>query len=278
MVRRPAKSSPSLYKLIDCAETGQIRAFVLSDDFAKLRETILPWLSEPDGDESPVRARLTAMLHEVSRDRLLPLDREAERILRLASGNGAHALDGIVQARAKASTLAAYLAQRDGVARALWAWLDTRELFEAAESALHVRLYRQYGRYYDAFEIDGETEVAALPDDPDMGALAAAVEAALDLGTGCTVMVFDLPTAADEPAATMFLVWHPQQLSSVRDLLETGERRTIPVRPPGEGIVVYTPSARQIEICADTMAVRKVLADEFARVVLGLNLSAKPLT
>lgn len=277
MARRPARSSPSLYKLIDGADIDQVVGFLHSDEFAKLRDLIAPWLPEPDADEAGARSRLTAMLHELTRDRLLPLDREAERVLRLGGRNGAHALDGIVQAKAGAAALLAFRSQKDALSRALWAWLDVRNLFDAAESALHVRLYRQFGRYYDAFEIDGESEVAVLPEGLDMSTFASAVEAALDLGPGCTVTVFDLPTAADEPAAIMFLVWHPQPLSSVRDLLESGERRTIPIRPPGEGIIVYTPATRQIEVCADTMPVRKVLVDEFARVVLGQNLSAKPL-
>lgn len=277
MARRPAKSSPSLYKLFDSAEIAQIREFGRSDDFANLREMIAPWLPEPDGDEGPTRERLAAMLHELSRDKLLPLDREAERVLRLASGNGPHALEGIVQANASADALATFKAQKDPLAKSLWAWLDRHELFEAAESALHVRLYRQYGRYYDAFEIDSESEVVALPEDQDMSALAAAVEAALDLGPGCTVTVFDLPTAADELPAIMLLIWHPQPVASVRDLRESGERRTIYFRPPGEGIIVYTPAARQIEVCADTIPVRNVLAHAFARTCLGLNLSAKPL-
>ena len=53
---------------------------------------------------------------------------------------------------------------------------------------------------------------------------------------------------------------------------------TIYFRPPNEAILIYTPSLRQIEVCADSQVVRQEVAGSFAEISLGHNVSEKPLT
>ena len=49
-------------------------------------------------------------------------------------------------------------------------------------------------------------------------------------------------------------------------------------RPPNEATLIYTPSLRQIEVCADSPVVRQKVSDSFAEVALGHDVSQKPLT
>lgn len=108
-------------------------------------------------------------------------------------------------------------------------------------------------------------------------ALIAEIEARLDLGEGCRIERFDIPAEAGEPAAEMYIIYHPNPLTSAREIREDGERRTIYFRPPGEATVVFTPATGTIEVRADTKVIRRDVAESFAKVVLDQDLSSEPL-
>lgn len=109
-------------------------------------------------------------------------------------------------------------------------------------------------------------------------ALAAKVTTALELRTACTVKALDLPATATHPASIMLIVRHGGPLSSVYDHRDDGRRGTIYYRPPNEATLIYTPSMRQIEVCADSPVVRQKVSDSFAEVALSHDISQKPLT
>ncbi|MGZ8869221.1 MAG: hypothetical protein ACXW2P_12835 [Thermoanaerobaculia bacterium] len=71
---------------------------------------------------------------------------------------------------------------------------------------------------------------------------------------------------------------HGGPLSSVYDHRDDGRRGTIYYRPPNEATLIYTPSLRQIEVCADSPVVRQTVSDSFAEIALGHDISQKPLT
>lgn len=94
----------------------------------------------------------------------------------------------------------------------------------------------------------------------------------------CTVKALDLPATDTHPASIMLIVRHGGPLSSVYDHRQDGRRGTIYYRPPNEATLIYMPSMRQIEVCADSPVVRQTVSDSFAEVALGHDISQKPLT
>ncbi len=95
-------------------------------------------------------------------------------------------------------------------------------------------------------------------------ALATKITKVLELKTNCTVKALDLPATSAHPASIMLIVRHGGPLSSVYDHRDDGRRGTIYYRPPNEATLIYTPSMRQIEVCADSPVVRQEVAGAFA--------------
>ena len=274
MPRTPHKSCPSLYHLVEHAEATHIASFLEQDEFSRQK-----WLAPYRQIECDTasRAVFDKLLHDESKSRLEPLEREAARVLTVAERRGQYALDGLAKSKLKQQDLARFQKQKDDLCRSLWVYLNHRLLFEAVESVLHLHLYRRYGKHYQSFQADPtsarpEAELAELLD-----RLIKEIEALLDRGSGCSVERFDLPAAAEHPAAEMYIIYHPNPLSSAREVRDDGERRTLYFRPPGEATVVFTPATGTIEVRADTKVLRRDVAESFAKHVLQQNLSNKPL-
>jgi hypothetical protein len=103
------------------------------------------------------------------------------------------------------------------------------------------------------------------------------IEALLDRGGGCSIEPFVLSADADHPAAEMYIIYHPNPLTSEKEVREDGERRTLYFRPPGEATLVFTPATGTIEVRADSKVLRRDVAENFAKIVLDQDLSNRPL-
>ena len=278
MAKSAMKSSPSLYYLIEHGQHLQLERFLRSASFQSM-EWLFGYHGSETGDETTYRTALFEMLSIRSKGDLQPLEYEAERIRRMAESEGAYVLGALAHSRLELDE-GRYFSRElvDDTARSFWCYLQKPSLFEAAEGALHVRSFRQYRKHYQRYEIDrGETDFdlkAGLQAD----ALVTELTARLDLGPGCRIEQFEMPTEADEPAALMLLIYVPESPSSARHLRDDGVRETHYFRPPGEAIVVYTPDTRILEVCTAKSQIRYVVAETIAGVGLGQDLSSKPLT
>lgn len=131
---------------------------------------------------------------------------------------------------------------------------------------------------YDSFEINAENRIVDHSGEIDEEALASLLTVRLDLRSRVSIRTLDLPKTANHPASVMVIVRHAGPLSSVFSHRDNGLRSTIYYRPPNEATLIWTPSLNVMEICGPTPAVRREVADGFAEVVLGADLSTKPLT
>jgi len=275
MARQLFRSCPSLHHIIDRAPFEQIEQLLRCDPFTDLPVRV-PEPEDPTSFPDLRRAQVLNPLSGLSAEAVLPPEREAARICALADAKGGKALEGLVASRYDPREAQVFHAQPDALSRSIWAYLHARRLFDAAESVVHLRLYRDYSKLYDAFEL-----VDCVPLDPnaiDVERLGLAVSSSLGLGSTCTVSIFEMPRTGDEPKAMLLLIQHPGSLSSVQDLPDSGQRRTLYYRPPNEAAVVYTPATGVIEVCATSPTVRRVVADTVAATTLGQDLSQKPLT
>lgn len=274
MVRAPAKSCPALFRLFGDAEASMIAAFLQMRVFDKLT-----WLVDYsfDPDETDGNVPAAAMLREQRKEKLSPLETEAARIVTMSSDRGQFALDGLVRTKLAPERKHEFDIQRDSLARSFWAYLNEPMLFEAAENTLHLRLYRRYDRHYQTFMVepaeDGETDV----DSSVLRALLEDLRARLDRGDGYEVDRFAIPPDGDEPAQVMYLVVHPEPPTSVRELHDDGQRTTMYFRPPGEIMIVHTPSTGRVHVRAGTRKLRHDAAESFIRTVLEQEPTQQPV-
>ena len=274
MARAPAKTCPNLSRLFDEAEPMLLAAFLDSKVFERLS-----WLGtyrfEPDDPDGPAAA--SEMLRKEKKVQLGPLESEAARIVHIASDRGEYALDGLARTKLESDRARELLSGRDKLARSLWAFANEHGLFEAAENSLHLRLYRRYDKHYQTFM--AEPSVAG---GPDVGSallkqLLADLNNRLDRGDGYSIDKFDIPEDGDEPAADMYLLFHPDPPTSVREIDDDGNRSSIYFRPPGEAMIVYTPSTGRVHVRAGNRKLRHTIAERFIETALEQTYSNQPV-
>lgn len=273
MVRAPNKTCPNLNRLFQDAEPLLISAFLERSSFERQG-----WLSkyrfEPGNPGGVEAAR--AMLQKERKEKLNPLETEAARIITISNPRGKFALDGVAKTKLEADRRSSLTGQRDELARSLWAYLNEHSLFEAAENSLHLRLYRRYDKHYQTFlAAPSQGETHARRDVLEV--MLSNLGESLDRGEGYAIDRFDIPEDGDEPAAEMYLLFHPNPPTSVREIDDAGNRTRIYFRPPGEAMVVYTPSTGRVHVRADTRALRHEIAEEFIVTVLEQPMSHQPV-
>jgi len=281
MPRKALSLSPHTYGLIEDVRIDLLREVLAFRDGHNEPDLKLPEnVPDPNDDDAvdAFRRQIIETLSQFDPDELRPAEQRCRRIRALADGKGVTSLTTIVDQQFDEEQAQDFGRQPDALCRSIWAFLNARETFEDAESFHFARQFRDYGKLYDAFEVELENAVALNAASIDEIALAAKVTSALELKTACTVKALDLPATATHPASVMLIVRHGGPLSSVYDHRDDGRRGTIYYRPPNEATLIYTPSLLQIEVCADSPVVRQKVSDTFAEVALNHDISQKPLT
>lgn len=197
---------PNISRLFDDAEAELLSGFLDRKAFERLS-----WLStykfDPGNPDGPSVAR--NMLPQEKKDRRGRLEAEAARIVTIASDRGEYVLQGLATTTLEPDRAKELLNRRDKLARSLWAFANEHGLFEAAENSLHLRLYRRYDKHYQTFMAEPSVDGG-----PDTGSalleeLLVDLNKRLDRGDGYSIDKFDIPEDSDEPAAEMYLLFHP---------------------------------------------------------------------
>ena len=274
MARQPAKTCPSLSRLFDDATPADVADFLRAKVFDRLG-----WLDryKVDPDRPDGLDAASAMLRDQKKERLGPLETEAARIVTIAGPRGQFALDGLARTKLDPDRFAALTGQRDELARSLWTYNNENTLFEAAENSLHLRLYRRYDKHYQTFMAEPSQEDHQGSGRGTLELLLADLKTRLDRGDGYDIDRFDIPADGDEAAAEMYLLFHPDPPTSVREIDDTGQRLRIYFRPPGEAMVVYTPSTGMVHVRANTRSLRHMIAESFIETMLGQPPSRQPV-
>jgi len=272
MVRAPGKSCPNLSRLFDDAEPDPLAVFFHAKTFERL-----DWLKKYSAPDplTPVDAR--EMLRQEKKDKLGPLETEAARIIKIAGVRGQYSLEGLARTKLAPDRTKVLLGQRDELGRSLWAFVNEHSLFEAAENGLHLRLYRRYDKHYQTFMAEPSAEGG-----PDAGSalldeLLYDLNKRLNRGDGYSIDRFDIPADGEEPAAEMYLLFHPAPPTSVREIYDDGTRSRIYFRPPGEAMIVYTPTTGQVHVRAGNRALRHIVAERFIETALVQTYSSQPV-
>ncbi len=274
MVRAPTKTCPNLSQMFEGAQHELVAAFLHHKAFEKLL-----WLKKyrPNPDEPGEPKAPNEMLQQEKKDKLSPLETEAARIVTIAGPRGQFALGGLAGTKLISDRSQVLMGQRDELARSLWAFLNESILFEAAENSLHLRLYRRYDKHYQTFMVEPSPNGGPPAGSAVIDKLIDELSTQLDRGDGYAIDRFDMPADGDEQAAEMYLLFHPDPPTSVREIDDFGNRSRIYFRPPGEAMIVYTPSTGRVHVRASTRNLRHVIADRFIETVLAQPPSRQPV-
>lgn len=148
--------------LLEVIERAPISALIAFSELPECRALGSGWALS----QNPYASKLQERVAHLHRDEREAAEREALRVLRLASPRGAKILRCVVEQIDDVDLTRTFLAQ-DGseLGRAIWMRThsdDTTRLFEVAELILNTADVRGYKRLYDAFVVAFERAEAAV--------------------------------------------------------------------------------------------------------------------
>lgn len=277
------RNGASLHRLLEVAPPSALSAFLNSVEDGKLAEHIsgLPWDgAEDDGGSDDLRIQLLVTANAWPADLAVPIDRHAQRILVLADGRGSEAISEIGERIEPQQDLDEFRAQLDAVGRSIWLYHQRATLFDDAESLFYADHYRNFGRMYEAFELDPEAKATFVWDDTVKQALEAKLQERLELTGRCTITHLQVADKDREGQHQhMIIVRHGGPLSSVAEFKEDqGTRGEKYYRPLNEATLMYLPDEGILEVYSQSPSVRQEVARTFADTGLKIDLSKRPLT
>lgn len=216
----------SLHRLLETAPLPALQAFLTTIDnerYAGAFRTAQWNLAQAGTDAARLRTELIAIANALAADAAVPLDRHAQRILTLAEGRGSETIQRVAAKLFEQTHIEAFAAQLDALARSLWLYLHQPQLFDEAETLFYVDHYRNFGRLYEAFEVDGNLPAQFPWDATVKEALEQAIQTRLELTGRCTVThlrVDPRAGAAPDRLQHLLIVRHGGPLSSVAEYLK----------------------------------------------------------
>lgn len=209
---------------------------------------------------------------------LSEIEAQSQRVTELGETKGAQSLKTVIIEAASNEECRQFEDQLDDICRSCWAFIELPLAFQNAESFHHARKDRDRGNIHSAFGLDQDESVPATAEKVNVVALTAKLDRVLGLGKAPTLSAINLPETDKYPASVMLIVRHGADLSSVYEHREDGSRHPHYFRPQDEIVLIYTPRNRLIEVVASSFGQRHDVSNAFAEIVLGRNISEKPLS
>ena len=184
------KNGISLHHLLEASPLSALEAFLAGVDQGQYAAIFsdVPWPSATDEVSTKrIRDQLFDIAGELKSDAAVPLDRHAHRILTLAEGRGVETIPRVAAKLFEQSLIDAFAAQLDDLGRSLWLYQYQSLLFDEAENLFYADHYRNFGRMYEAFELDADAKVGFVWNHTVKAALEAKIQQRLELTGRCTV-------------------------------------------------------------------------------------------
>lgn len=279
------KNGVSLHRLLETSPLPTLQAFLTTVDkgeYAALFSDV-HWSSAIDEDQiKAIRTQIFEIANGLKPDAATPLDRHAHRILTLAEGRGIETIARVSGKLFGQTDIEAYAAQLDDLGRSLWLYQYQPRLFDEAETLFYADHYRNFGRMYEAFELDADAQVDFIWNDAVKQTLESEIQQKLELTGRCTVthlQVDKKDKSGNDVSQHLLIVRHGGPLSSIAEYHEAdGSRMERYYRPLNEATLLFSPDEGVIEVFSASPTVRQQVAGCFAETGLKLDLSGKPLT
>ncbi|MDF1483190.1 hypothetical protein [Extensimonas sp. H3M7-6] len=234
-------------------------------------------------DAASLPSALIEHVRHLRKDQRDPAEREALRVLRLASPRGAQILTTVADQLNDSALIATFLAQDGGeIGRSVWMRTHSDEaarLFDVAESILNTGDIRGNKRLYDAFDVPCDDAPPFIWNDSVKKELEAQLTSAMRLGEPCEVVYVPL---ADEKKngdtkTTHYLVvrFAGDQVTAVQ--VVNRNRKSFCYFPARDATLVYAPDRKVVEVYAHTLSTRAPLANVLSKHGFKAPLSNRPL-
>jgi hypothetical protein len=267
------RGAPELSRLFSETPTHLISEFLshaLFSEFLSEAMVAVP----ADAEDEIRRERIAEALKALKSDRTNLIETEARRVM-MMTDNTPDAMLRRLSEDPRFAVKEGLNVQRDAVARSLWGYLHAITLFEAAERAMQVQVYREHGTLYEAWSIDASIPLAAAGVDHE--ALSKEIADRLQHDDGCKVEAVDLPAENGESQDVLIAVTFFGAYASQKTVQPDKSTKLLYFRPPDEMLLVYSHARRRIEACSRDRLDRKIVANLFAADILKHDVSNKPL-
>ena len=212
-----------------------------------------------------------------------PAEREALRILRLASPRGAQILTTVADQLHDNELIAAFLAEDGGeIGRSVWMRThsdDAARLFDVAESILNTGDIRGNKRLFDAFDIPCDDAPPFIWNDAIKKDLESQLTSTMRLAEPCEVIHVQMAEEKKngDTQLTHYLVvrFAGDQVTAVQMLNRS--RKSFCYFPARDATLVYAPDRKVVEVYAHTLSTRAPLANVLSKHGFKAPLSSRPL-
>lgn len=278
MARKLLTNASNLLDLIERAPVAVLRVFSGLPECEALSRGF-DWSQ----DESTLAGALLEHIRHLRREQREPAEREALRIVRLASSRGSAILTSVADQLNDADLFATFLSQPGSeFGRAVWmrAHSDaTARLFEIAESILNTADIRGNKRLYDAFDVPCDDPPPFLWNDKVKRELEAELTRAMRLAEPCEVVHVALADEQDDGEASvahcLVVRFAGEQVTAVQ--VVNRNRRSFCYFPARDATLLYAPGRKVVEVYAHTLSTRAPLANVLSAHGFKVPLSSRPL-
>ena len=234
-------------------------------------------------DVAALPAALVEHVKHLRKDQRDPAEREALRVLRLASPRGAAILSTVAEQINDNDLIAVFMAQDGGeIGRSIWMRTQSEEsarLFDVAESILNTGDLRGNKRLYDAFDVPCDDAPPFIWNDTVKKELESQLTSAMRLGESCEVVYVPLADENKNGDTTTihYLVvrFAGDQVTAVQ--VVNRNRKSFCYFPARDATLVYAPDRKVVEVYAHTLSTRAPLANVLSKYGFKVPLSNRPL-
>ncbi len=234
-------------------------------------------------DAETLPAALIEHVRHLRKEQRDPAEREALRILRLASPRGAQILTTVANQLHDDDLIADFLAQDGGeIGRSVWMRThsdDAARLFDVAESILNTGDIRGNKRLFDAFDIPCDDAPPFIWNDAIKKDLESQLTSAMRLAEPCEVIHVQMAEEKKngDTKLTHYLVvrFAGDQVTAVQMLNRS--RKSFCYFPARDATLVYAPDRKVVEVYAHTLSTRAPLANVLSKHGFKIPLSSRPL-
>ena len=278
MGKKTLNNAHCLLELTEKAPALILRAFSGLDECQGLARGF-DWTQNDDRLHSGLLEHIKHLRKE-QRD---PAEREALRVLRLASARGAAILSTVAD-QLHDNDLQNQFTLQDGgeIGRSVWMRThtdDTARLFDVAESILNTGDIRGNKRLYDAFDVPCDDAPPFIWNDTVKKEMESQLTSVMRLGEPCEVVYVPITDdAKNGDAKTLhYLVvrFAGDQISAVQ--VVNRSRKSFCYFPARDATLVYAPDRKVVEVYAHTLSTRAPLANVLSKHGFKLPLSNRPL-
>ena len=260
MGKKTLTNAHCLLELIERAQAELLKTFSGLPECQALAPGF-DWSQEADS----LAATLVEHIKHLRKEQRAAAEREALRVLRLASPRGAAILATVAEQFNDSDLIDRFLSQEGGeIGRSIWMRTfsdESTRLFDVAESILNTGDLRGNKRLHDAFDVPCDDPPPFIWNDAIKRNLEAELTKAMRLAEPCEVIHVTLDDEEKNGTQTIhYLVvrFAGEQVTAVQMI--NRNRRSFCYFPARDATLIYAPHRKQVEVYAQTLSARVPLA------------------